>query len=41
MAFAFFHFWHTGQKKVERPFWVIRRMMPLQPRVGQRSPSRS
>ena len=35
------YFWHTGQKNVERPFCTIRLIVPAQPRVGQRSPSRS
>ena len=35
------YFWHTGQKNVERPVCTMRRMMPLQPGVGQGWPSRS
>ena len=35
------HFWHTGQKNVERPVCTMRRMVPLQPGVGHGSPSRS
>ncbi len=31
--------WHTGQKCVERPAWVTRRMNP-RPHVGHRSPAR-
>jgi hypothetical protein len=34
------HFWQTGQKKVERPVCTMRLIVPLQPGVGQGSPSR-
>jgi hypothetical protein len=27
------HFWHFGHQNVERPFWVKRLTMPLQPAV--------
>ena len=35
------HFWRFGHQKVERPFWVKRRTIPLQPAVWHLSPSRS
>jgi len=35
------HFWHFGHQKVERPFWVNRRTIPLQPAVWHFWPSRS
>ncbi len=35
------HFWHFGHQNVERPFWVKRLTMPLQPSVWHFSPSRS
>ena len=35
------HFWHFGHQKVERPFWVKRRITPPQPFVSHFSPSRS
>ena len=35
------HFWHTGQKNVERPVCTRRRMVPLQSGVGHGWPSRS
>jgi hypothetical protein len=35
------YFWHFGHQKVERPFWVKRRTMPLHPEVWHFSPSRS
>jgi hypothetical protein len=34
-------FWHTGQKKVDRPDWTMRLIIPLQPGVWQGSFSRS
>lgn len=34
-------FWQLGQKKVERPDWTMRAMVPVQSGVGQGSPSRS
>ena len=34
-------FWHTGQKKVDRPDWTIRLITPVQPGVWQGSFSRS
>jgi hypothetical protein len=38
---AAIYFWHFGHQKVERPFCVKRRTMPLQPAVWHFSPSRS
>lgn len=35
------YFWHLAQKKVERPLWVIRSIVPEQPSFWQGSPSRS
>jgi hypothetical protein len=35
------HFWHFGHQNVERPFWVNRRTIPLQPVLWHFSPSRS
>jgi hypothetical protein len=35
------HFWHFGHQNVERPFWVNRRTIPVQPGVWHFSPSRS
>ena len=34
-------FWHTGQKKVERPDWTMRLTVPRQPGVWQGWFSRS
>jgi hypothetical protein len=34
------YFWHFGHQKVERPFWVKRRITPPQP-LPHVSPSRS
>src|SRR6478672_5615170 len=36
-----FYFWHVGHQKVERPFWVKRLTIPLQPPLWHFSPSRS
>ena len=34
------HVWQPSHRKVERPFWTIRRTTPLQPRAEQGSPAR-
>ena len=35
------HFWHVGQKNVDRPFCTMRLTVPPQPGVGHGLPSRS
>jgi hypothetical protein len=35
------YFWQAGQWKVERPDCTARRIVPVQPGVGQAAPSRS
>ncbi len=35
------HLWHTGQKKLDRPAWTVRRTVPRQRGLGQGSSARS